>query len=104
MALFKYPNSTVWWFDFVFAGQRIRQSTKTHSKKLAGEAERARRRELEESYNGVKPRRRALLLSVAASEWTELKRLTLAPSSLRIERDNLKHLLPHFCKLLVSDI
>lgn len=45
-----------------------------------------------------------MLLSLAASEWMGLKKLTLAPSSLRIEGDNLKHLLPHFGKLLVSDI
>jgi integrase len=104
MALFKYPNSRVWWYDFQFAGQRIRESTKTRSRKLAREAEHARRRDLEESYNGVKRRPRALLFSAAAGEWTDLKKLTLAPSSLRIERDNLKHLLPHFGKLLVSDI
>jgi integrase len=104
MALFKYPNSRVWWFDFQFAGQRIRESTKTRSRKLAREAEHARRRELEESYNGVKRRPRALLLSVAAGQWMELKNLTLAKSSLRIERDNLKHLLAHMGKLLVSDV
>jgi integrase len=32
------------------------------------------------------------------------KKLTLAPSSTRIERDNLKHLLPRFGRLLVTDI
>jgi integrase len=30
--------------------------------------------------------------------------LTLASSSMRIERDNLKHLLPHFGRLLVCDV
>jgi integrase len=59
---------------------------------------------LEESYNGIKRRDRAKLFSVAADEWLVLKRLTLASSSQRIERDNLKHLRPKFEKRLVTDI
>jgi hypothetical protein len=54
MALFQYPNSRNWWYEFRFAGQRIRESTKTRSRKLAREAEHARRRQLEESYNGIR--------------------------------------------------
>ena len=41
---------------------------------------------------------------MAADEWLVLKSLTLAASSRRIERDNLKHLRPHFEKRLVTDI
>jgi len=97
-------DSKIWWYDFIFEGQRVRESAKTRSKTLAKDAERVRRRELEESYNGVKRRDRAKLFSVAADEWLLLKSLTLAASSLRIERGNLKHLRPHFEKRLVTDI
>jgi integrase len=97
-------DSKVWWYDFIFEGQRVRESAKTRSKTLAKHAERARRREMEESYNGIKRRDRAKLFSVAADEWFVLKSLTLAKSSQRIERDNLKHLRPHFEKRLVTDI
>ena len=97
-------DSKVWWYDFIFEGQRVRESAKTRSKTVAKDAEKARRRELEESYNGIKRRDRAKLLSVAAEEWLDLKSLTLAASSQRIERDNLKHLRPHFEKRLVTDI
>ena len=45
-------DSKVWWYDFVFEGQRVRESAKTRSKTIAKDAEKARRRELEESYNG----------------------------------------------------
>jgi hypothetical protein len=65
---------------------------------VAKDAEKARRRELKESYNGIK------LFWVAADEWLALNKLTLAPFSQRIERDNLKHLCPHFEKRLVTDI
>jgi len=105
MAVYKpTKDSRIWWYDFIFEGQRVRESAKTRSKTLAKDAERARRRELEESYNGIKRRDRAKLFSVAADEWLVLKSLTLAASSQRIERDNLKHLRPHFEKRLVTDI
>ncbi len=97
-------DSKVWWYDFIFEGQRVRESAKTRSKTVAKDAERVRRRELEESYNGIKRRDRAKLFSVAADEWLVIKSLTLAVSSQRIERDNLKHLRPHFEKRLVTDI
>ena len=97
-------SSKVWWYDFIFEGQRVRESSKSRSKTVAKDAEKARRRELEESYNGIKRRDRAKLFCVAAEEWLLLKALTLAPSSQRIERDNLKHLRPHFEKRLISDI
>jgi hypothetical protein len=103
MAIYRpAKNSKVWWYEFIFEGQRVRESAKTHSKTLARDAERARRRELEESYNGIKRRDRAKLFSIAADEWLVLKSLTLAASSQRIERDNLKHLRPKFEKRLVT--
>jgi integrase len=105
MAVYKpSKRSRIYWYDFIFAGQRVRESAKTRSKTVAKEAERVRRRELEESYNGIKRRDRAKLFDVASDEWLELKKLTLASSSHRIERDNLKHLRPHFEKQLITDI
>ncbi len=97
-------DSKVWWYDFIFQGQRVRESAKTRSKTVAKDAERARHREMEESYNGIKRRDRAKLFSVAAADRLVLKSMTLAQSSQRIERDNLKHLGPHFERRLVTDI
>jgi integrase len=97
-------NSKVWWYDFIFEGQRVRESAKTRSKTVAKGAEKARHRELEESYNGIKRRDRAKLFAVAADDWLQLKALTLSISSQRIERSNLKHLRPHFERRLITDI
>lgn len=41
---------------------------------------------------------------MAADEWLLVKEATLAASSLRIERDNLKHIRPIFDRRLVTDI
>jgi hypothetical protein len=37
-------DSKVWWYEFIFEGQRVRESTKTRSKTVAKDAEKARRR------------------------------------------------------------
>ena len=51
MALLKRGN--VWWYEFWFAGRRVRESSKTSSKTLAKAAEQRRRRELEEGFNNL---------------------------------------------------
>lgn len=104
MSVYRPTGSKVWWYEFQFANQRIRESTKTRSKTLAVDGERNRRRELERAYNGVKKRASAKLFGVAADEWLVIKALTLAVSSHRIEKDNLKHIKPVFDRLLVADI
>ena len=104
MALFKYPGKKTWWYEFHFAGQKVRESAKTRSKEMARRAENARRRELEESYHGLKKRAAPRLFSVAADEWLTLKKPSLADRSHEIERANLRHLLPTFGKQLISDV
>src|SRR6266496_2942166 len=48
-----YKRGGVWWYKFRFAGRFLRESAKTASKTVAKEAERHRRRELEEGYNNI---------------------------------------------------
>jgi hypothetical protein len=52
MSLFKRVG--VWWYKFYFAGQLIRETSKSTSKTAAKDSERERRRELEAGYNNVK--------------------------------------------------
>ncbi len=55
MALFK--RGGVWWYKFYFAGQPIRESSKSSSKTVAKNAEQQRRRELETGFHNVKEAR-----------------------------------------------
>src|ERR1019366_3413179 len=55
MALSKRGN--VWWYEFLFARRRVRESAKTTSKTMAKQAEKNRRRELERGFNGVEDNR-----------------------------------------------
>jgi integrase len=104
MAIFRYKGSKVWTMDFIFHGQRIRESTGMRSKTLAQRIERKRRRDLEEGAGGIKKAQAPRLLSVAADDWLEVKKGSLAPRSVKIEKANLAHLLPELGRKLACDI
>ena len=98
-----YRRGETWWYKFKFAGQLIRESAKTSSKTVAKSAERTRRRELEEGFNGINKPMRAQLFSAAAESWLESKKAHLSPRSVTIEQLNLKHLKPFFGGMLICD-
>ncbi len=104
MSVFRYKGSKVWTMDFIFHGQRIRETTGTRSKTLALKIEDKRRRNLEEGAAGIKKAVAPRLLSVAANEWLEMKKATLAPRSVKIEKANLAHILPELGRKLICDI
>jgi len=51
-------QSDIWWYEFSFAGRRVRESSKTHLLTLAREAEHNRRRELERAFVGAPMQKR----------------------------------------------
>jgi integrase len=73
-----YKRGDVWWYKFNFAGQVIRESSKSESKTVAKDAERERRRKLEESYNQIKRRALPPTFGRAASQWLEAEKPHLA--------------------------
>jgi integrase len=48
-----YKRGDVWWYEFIFAGKRIRDSAKTTRKTIAVEAERQKKLELERTLAGM---------------------------------------------------
>ncbi len=99
-----YKRGRFWHYKFKFAGQVIRESTKSTSRTVAREAERARRREMEQGFNGIMRPQRAQMFSVVADSWLKAQAAHLAPRSVVIERANLKHLNPVFGRRLLCDI
>src|SRR5690348_15658177 len=69
-----YKRGGVYWYEFEFQGQRIRESAKTSSKTIAREAERQRRRELELGINRIEQPKRMPLFKLAAEQWLSTKR------------------------------
>jgi integrase len=93
-----------WWYRFRFAGRIVHESSRSQSRTVAREAEKQRRRQLEESWNRIT--RRVLLptFEKAAAEWLIGREGRVAPATLRIGRESLKHLLPVFGARLLCDI
>jgi hypothetical protein len=48
-----FLRGKVWWYKFYFAGREIKESSRSRSKTLAREAEKQRRRELEEGFHNL---------------------------------------------------
>ncbi len=99
-----YKRGGIWWYRFKFAGRTIRETSKSSSRTVARDAERGRRRELEEGYNGISRPKRIHIFSVAADSWLKVKVPTLSPRTVQIERLNLKHLNPVLGQRLLCDI
>jgi len=62
----KLVKSNVWWYEFFFAGKRIRESAKTTRKTIVVEAEKNRRLELEKTLAGVPVEKRENRISSVA--------------------------------------
>jgi len=104
MALYKQKGSKVWWYEFQFNGQRIRESAKTTSKVVAKEAERARRRQLEENYNSIKKPEMPKLFPIAAEEYMAVQRQKVTAGTMEIIEREVSHLLPYLRTKTVADI
>jgi integrase len=99
------PTGAIWWYRFRFAGRIIHESARTTSKTLAREAERNRRRELEERINGIRKRGLPPTFSRAADDWLEAVKPHLAERTPEIYEVALRcHLKPALGALLLCDI
>jgi integrase len=98
-----YRRGDVWWYKFRFAGQVIRESSKSESKTVAKDAERARRRELEESWNQIKRRKLPPLFALAAADWLKT-RTGIASSTERSYKLAISQLTKDFGKQLLCDL
>jgi integrase len=99
-----YKRGTTWWFKFRFEGQLIRESAKTTSKSIARDAERARRRRLEESVNQISKRERMPLFRIAAEQWLNSRSATLSKGAYEAYCAAVKHLVGPFGARLVCDL
>jgi integrase len=104
MRLYKQKGSKFWTYEFQFAGERYRASTRTTVKKLAGERMRARHREVEDSHGGYKRRESPKLFPAAADEYLSAKRAKWSKAMMRMERRSVEHLVPSFKKKFVTEI
>ncbi len=100
-----YKRGDLWWYKFRFSGQMIRESTKTKSKTVAKDAERVRRRQLEESWNQIKRRTLPPRFDHASDLWLRSVKPHLSDRTQDIYDVALRcHLRPAFGAVLLCDI
>src|SRR5258708_20163229 len=101
--IYRRGKKGTYWFRFRFAGRFVHESARTMSKTLAREAERQRRRELEENWNRIDKRSLPPTFTEAAKRWLE-KRASLASNTLETNVGALKHVRAPFATSLVHDL
>ena len=102
MGLFKRDN--VWWYEFLFARRRVRESARTTSKTVAKQAEQNRRRELERGFNGVQDVREDRIRSVKDVSAEYLEQYCLRKKSGVFARYAVRHLNEHLGRTMVVDV
>ena len=106
MAVFK--RGKVWWYEFIFAGRRVRESAKTSRKTIAGEAEKSRRLELEKAHAGVPasetPRDRIRTVNVALAAYRKAYPVNHREKSVQVVNERSVHLEKHMGQLLMPDL
>jgi integrase len=103
--IYKRGKSGIYSYRFRFAGRMIHESARTRSKTLAREAERQRRRELEERINNVKKRGLPPTFERGSVTWFEAIKPHVAERTKAIYGDALHlHLKPALGALLLCDI
>src|ERR1035437_984877 len=102
MSLFKRGDT--WWYEFLFARQRIRESAKTTSKTVAKQAEQNRRRELELGFNGIVDVREKRIRSVKEIASEYLEQYCLRHKSGVYATYAIGHVTRHLGKMMVVDL
>jgi len=104
MSLYRPHGSRIYWMDFHFHGQRIRESTEMPSITRAREVQAKRKQGLRDGTAGIRKAEAPKLFFTAAAEFCERKAQTWSASMSVSARNSLNHLLPIFGKKLLCDI
>jgi integrase len=102
MALFK--RGKIWWYEFLFARRRVRESAKTTSKTVARLAEQKRRRQLEDGFNGVEDNREERIRSIKELGHAYLDDYRLRHKSIVFAEYAVGNVIRHVGALMAVDI
>src|SRR5262249_10052095 len=100
-------QSATWWYEFVYAGERVRQSAKTTRKTIAVEAEKDHRRRLERANAGMptaEPAQRIRTVSAVLKEYESQYGINHRKKSLMLVKDRAKHVDRLLGGLLLPDV
>jgi integrase len=101
--IYRRGKKRTYWMRFRFSGRFVHESTRTSNKNLARDAERQRRHELAETFNGVQKRTLPPTMSQASKRWID-KRAGLAPGTRETYEAALAHIKARLGTFLVCDV
>jgi len=101
--IYRRGKNRIYWFRFRFAGRFVHESARTKNKNVARDAERQRRRGLEEKWNRIEKRQLPPTFTEASKHWLA-KRAALAEGTRKTYEFALKHVRAYFGKTLVCEI
>jgi integrase len=102
-----YKRGDVWWYEFIFAGRRVRESAKTSRKTIAIESERNRRLELEKTLSGMpveKRESRINSVSDVVKQYQKHYDQGDRPQSVLFSKGRLAHVLRLLGSVLLPDL
>jgi integrase len=102
MAVFR--RGKIWWYEFVFASRRVRESAKTTSKTVAKQAEQQRRRELEMGFNGMEDSRDDRIRSIKDLGAEYLEEYRLRHKAAIFAEYAVRHLVRHLGDTMAVDV
>jgi len=102
MALFK--RGKVWWYEFLFAQRRFRESAKTNSKTVAKLAEQKRRRQLEDGFNGLEDNREERIRTVKELGRAYLNDYRMRHKSILFAEYAVKNVIRHVGAVMAVDV
>ena len=102
--LYQRGKEKTWWYRFRFGGRVVHESSKSRSLTVAREAERQRRRELEERWNRIQKRTLPPTFEKGSQDWLGLQVSRVAPNTITVANTCLKHLRQSFGRRLLCDI
>jgi len=103
----KLVRSTIYWVEFSIAGKRVRESSKTSRKTIAGEYEKRRKLELEQAYAGMPvedPVSRIRSVKEIVATYRAGYELNHRPHSIASMRSALKNVEKHLGEALLPDL
>ena len=98
-----YKRGDVWWYKFRFAGQMIRESSKSESKNVAKDAERIRRARIRGELESNQAPEVSASVFRRSTDWLKT-RTSIAPSTERSYKLAISQLITHFGKKFLCDL
>jgi len=102
-----YKRGGIWWYEFIYAGERIRESAKTTRKTVAIEAEKDHRKRLERAHAGLpteQPDQRIRTVAAVLKDYQAQYGINHRKRCLVLVQGLSKHIFGHLGTTLLPDV